>query len=152
MRVIHIQPAIPSYRIDFFDKLFLGYGNKIKVYYSVGSLGVLTKKAVSSDWAVPIGSVRRLPFGLIWQHGAASIKLMNGDILVLSGNPRYLSTLILLIKARILGVRVIWWGHYWSSTSKRWRQLLRFIPMLLSDAILFYTCLLYTSPSPRDRG
>lgn len=139
MRVIHLQPTIPSYRLDFFNKLFFVYKAKLKVYYSSGSLGVLTEDPVPNSWAVKIGEIKTLPFGLLWQHGAVKIKLYKNDILVLSGNPRYLSTLLLLFKAQILGVRVIWWGHYWSSTSKRWRQLLRFIPMLSANAILFYT-------------
>ncbi len=61
------------------------------------------------------------------------------DIVVLSGNPRQLSTLVLLIKARIAGAQVVWWGHYWSSTSRRWRQVLRHLLMTAADALLFYT-------------
>jgi glycosyltransferase involved in cell wall biosynthesis len=33
----------------------------------------------------------------------------------------------------------VWWGHYWSSTSRPWRAGLRLLLARLSDALLFYT-------------
>jgi len=83
--------------------------------------------------------MRRLPGGLLWQSGVAGLPIKQGDIVVLSGNPRQVSTLVLLVRARLRAARVVWWGHHWSSTSRRWRQILRYVPMALADAILFYT-------------
>lgn len=137
-KLLHIQPALPRYRLDFFERLHRKYSPDFKVFYSPGSLGALTEP-LSADWAVPVGPVRRLPGGLLWQSGVAGLPIQQGDIVVLSGNPRQLSTLVLLVRARLRSARVVWWGHYWSSTSRRWRQILRHLPMALADAILFYT-------------
>ncbi|MDT8328399.1 MAG: glycosyltransferase [Roseovarius sp.] len=136
--ILHIQPALPRYRLDFFERLHRCYAPGFKVIYSPGSLGALTRP-VSADWAVAVGPMRRLPGGLLWQSGVAGLPIGRGNIVILSGNPRQLSTLVLLVRARLRGARVVWWGHYWSSTSRRWRQILRHLPMALADAILFYT-------------
>jgi len=136
--IIHVQPALPKYRIDFFERLGRHFGSAIRVYYSPGSLGALTQH-VAADWAIAVGPMHWLPGGICWQPDVARISLRRDDVVVLSGNPRQISTLILLIRSKINGARVIWWGHHWSSTSKRWRQILRYLPMALADALLFYT-------------
>lgn len=136
--IVHVQPAIPRYRLDFFERLYCQFGNRLHVYYSPGTLGALTQP-IETDWAHTVGPMRDLPLGLAWQPGVARIPVERDDIVVLSGNPRQLSTLVLLIKARIAGAQVIWWGHYWSSTSRRWRQVLRHLLMTAADALLFYT-------------
>ena len=136
--IIQVQPALPRYRMDYFARLARHYGPAMAVYYSPGSLGALTQP-VSEDWAKAVGPMRWFFGGIGWQSGVAWLKLRQDDIIVLSGNPRQISTLILLIRAKLCGARVIWWGHYWSSTSRRWRQLIRHLPMAIADAILFYT-------------
>lgn len=135
--IIFVQPALPSYRIDFFDRIYESFGNRLRVYYSPGQLGSLTSQ-VNRPWAYEVGNINRIPGNLAWQRDVIDIPLRRNDILVLSGNPRHISTLILLFKAKVTSVRTVWWGHYWSSTSRRWRQVLRFLPMAMSDAILFY--------------
>ena len=136
--IIHVQPALPKYRHDFFERLSRVYNSKMKVYYSLGALGALTAP-VQFEWAFARLAIKPLPGGLSWQPGVAMLSIKKNDILVLSGNPRQLSTLILLFRAKACGAHVVWWGHYWSSTSQRWRQILRFVPMALADALLFYT-------------
>lgn len=136
--ILHVQPALPRYRLDFFERLSAEYGDRMQVFFSPGSLGALTRP-IEASWAVEVGPIHKLPGALLWQPGVARLPLRRGDVIVLSGNPRYLSTLILLLRARLRGAKVVWWGHYWSSTSRRWRQVLRYLPMALSNAILFYT-------------
>ena len=137
-RITHVQPALPRYRLDFFDRLSRQYGPSMKVHYSPGSLGALTR-TVDADWAVEAGAMRSVLGKLAWQPGIAGLAVDRGDIVVLSGNPRQLSTMVLLLRAKLSGAKVIWWGHYWSSTSRKWRQSLRRLPMSLADAILYYT-------------
>lgn len=136
--ILHIQPALPRYRLDFFERLHRRYGPEFQVIYSPGSLGALTQ-SVKASWAVSVPPIKRLPGGLFWQPGVASLYVSRGDTVILSGNPRQLSTIALLFRARMRGARVVWWGHNWSSTSRRWRQMLRYLPMALADALLFYT-------------
>lgn len=133
-----IQPYLPNYRLDFFKRLYRVYGPSLKLMYSPFPGDSLYIKP-NFPWAFSVGAWRELLFGFEWQNGVIDIPLKSGDFLVLSGNPRQLSTLILFLKAKFIGVRVIWWGHSWSSSSRRWRQILRFVPMFFSDAVILYT-------------
>lgn len=137
-RVVFVQPALPSYRLSFFDNLYKIYRNRLIVYYSPGQLGALTSSG-DRPWAFQAGGIRQLVGGLSWQCGVAGIPLERDDVLVLSGNPRNLSTLVLLARAKLLNLKIVWWGHYWSSSGRRWRQVIRFLPMAMADAKLFYT-------------
>lgn len=137
-RIIHIQPALPKYRVNFFQRLSSKYGNMIQVYYSNDKLLNALSEEKKYDWAKLLGPIRSC-LGVSWQSGAIFVGVEKGDFLVLSGNPRQISTLLLLIKGKIVGAKVIWWGHHWSSTSRSWRQKLRYLPMSLCDAVLFYT-------------
>ncbi len=140
MSVIIVQPAIPSYRVPFFNRLAESLGTDFRVYASrEPSLGALNANDEAHLWHRPLSPMRSVFPGLSWQSGAIAIPLVKGDILVVSGQPRTLSTLVLLVKARAAGARTIWWGHFWTSTSKRWRAAIRFALMGLSEAILFYT-------------
>ena len=76
--------------------------------------------------------------GIYWQFGALSINISEADYIVVCGDPRNLSTIFLLIKAKLQNKKTIWWGHYWSSTSKKYRQIIRIYISKLSSALLFY--------------
>lgn len=136
--ILHIQPALPRYRLDFFERLDRYYAPGFSVVYSPESLPAAARPR-DTDWAVPVGPMRRLPGGLLWQSGVSGLPIGRGDIVVLSGNPRRLSTLALLARARLRGARVVWWGHYWSSSSKNWRMALRLMLMRLAHGVVFYT-------------
>jgi glycosyltransferase involved in cell wall biosynthesis len=139
MNVVVLQPSVPSYRLGLFSRLAERLGSGFTVHASVQDLGVLTERAVRQAWERPLGPIRTILPGLLWQHGAMSISVRRGDVVIVSGAPRCLSNIAFLIKARLKGARTIWWGHYWSSTSRPWRAGLRMLLMQLSDAILFYT-------------
>ena len=138
MNIKIIQPSLPLYRVDFFERLARRYPQRVRIVYSPGSMGALTPP-VLADWAAPVGRMQQLPGGLLWQPGVAGVPVRRGDIIVLSGNPRQLSTLLLMVKVKMCGARAVWWGHNWSSTSRRWRQRLRQLPMAMADAVLLYT-------------
>ena len=140
-KIIFVQPALPKYRVDFFKRLSLRYDESLKVYFSSSSSLKSLEINEFYNWALELDPIYVLPYlaHLEWQPNIIGLKINKGDILILSGNPRQVSTLVLLLKAKLKGVKVVWWGQYWSSTSKRWRQILRFIPMSLSNALLFYT-------------
>lgn len=133
-----LQPALPAYRVPFFARLAETRPGQVIVYHSPTEVGGL-ECTVSAEWARRIGPLQSILPGALWQSGAASLPLARGDVLVLCGNPRILSTLVLTLRARTLGARVIWWNHYWSSTSRAWRMRLRLMLMRLAHGILFYT-------------
>lgn len=139
MKIIVIQPAVPTYRLTFFEKLSARLGARFCVYSSDLKLGVLTEQSTVPNWCRRVGSITNLIAGFQWQHGIMDIEVSKGDIVVIWGTVRALSSVTMLIKCRIKGAKTVWWGHYWSSTSTGWRVWLRKIIMNASDYLLFYT-------------
>ncbi|SCW94918.1 glycosyltransferase family 4 protein [Ancylobacter rudongensis] len=138
-RVVIFQPTLPNYRIDLFERLARSLECPVEVLHSPGQLGVLTKDDTSYPWARRLPAMRTLLPGLDWQPGVLTTRVGKGDLVVLSGAPRNLSNMLMLVWARLRGARTVWWGQYWSSTSRTHRFLLRLLLMKLSHAVLFYT-------------
>lgn len=139
-RVLIVQPALPAYRKDLFGRLARHFGSRFSVFTSrQDDLGILEGAGSLPDYAVGIGAVRRLFRGVDWQVGTLSIPLQRGDLLVLGGSARALTTPLLIMKARLKGAHVMWWGQYRSSTSTPFGAGLRHIMMARADAIVFYT-------------
>lgn len=139
-RVICLQPALPVYRLDFFDRCFTLLDGGLTVYYSASDLnGLETDQNAQPHWATMLGPIREVLPGVNWQDGTLAVPIRRGDVVVVAGAPRCLSNLAFLIWARLNGARTIWWGHYWSSTSKPWRYALRLALMRLSHSVVFYT-------------
>ena len=136
--LIIVQPAVPSYRVDFFSRLAATYPGNVIVHGSDEDMGALTSHTLP-NWYSALPVIRRSSFGFEWQPGAVSIPLKRRDILVVCGAPRSLSTIALMLRARWTGVKTIWWGHYWSATTRSWRFHLRMVLMRLADAVVFYT-------------
>lgn len=139
-RSIHVlQPAIPTYRHDFFDRLAQAFAGRFFVHASQQDLGALTQDGVHRDWVRQLGPIGRLLPGVTWQAGAVGLPLKRHDVLILSGAPRTLSNIVLMLRARMMGVHVIWWGHYLSPNSPFWRRTLRVALMRLAHGVLLYT-------------
>lgn len=139
MNIIAIQPALPHYRLDFFRRVNANLKNRLAVFYSPTELEGITAYTNPEPWANKIGPIRSILPGLEWQHGAMSIPIRRGDVVVVCGAPRTVSTLFVIAKARLFGAKVLWWGHFWSSTSKTWRFHLRLKILLSCDGVIFYT-------------
>lgn len=133
-----IQKSLPGYRFHFFDRLFDHPDAEGKVYFSSEKPFSHRHGNENPRWAHEMKSLLRLPFGFDWQPGVFGIPLSRGDLLVVGGNPRNLTILCLVIKAKMQRVTVVWWSHYWSSTSKSWRFRVRLMMMRLADALVFY--------------
>ncbi len=134
-----IQPTVPSFRLGFFDRLSAQLGKGFAVYASALQMGVLTSRSERPEWERPLGPIRPVAPGLEWQVGATSVPVGRGDVVVVFGNPRCLSNLALIVKARLVGAQSVWWGHFRSSTSRDWSTLMRLMLMRSADAALFYT-------------
>jgi len=139
VKIVIVQPEIPVYRLDFFEQLRSRLGDRLTVYASHGSLGALTETHCAEPWLKILGNTFKYREKLYWQRGAATIPIGRGDIVILSGAPRYLSNWWLFLRARALGARIVWWGHYRSSTSSGVGVWLRRTLMRLADHVLFYT-------------
>ena len=133
--IIIIQPAFPSYREELFKNLNDIFKEKLLICYSCSELNISHKIPNT----IITGEDVRFPGQLFWQRGVSTLPLKRNDILVVSGNLRYLSTIYLLVRARFIGVKTIVWGQYRSSTSKNWRMKIRLLLLRMGDALLFYT-------------
>ena len=137
-KILFVQPSIPLYRISFFKSLASGFGKFFTVIHSEGDLGELTP-SLQYPWSKCIGKVIKIGFGFVWQKNLINFTVKEDYIIVVSGNPRYLSTILFVLKAKLLGAKILWWGQYRSSTSKNWRVKLRLGLMKLANGIIFYT-------------
>jgi glycosyltransferase involved in cell wall biosynthesis len=131
--------VVPSYRKSFFEAVAAILGDKFVVYASDQDMGILTQQAGKEPWQRSLGAITRVLPGMQWQKGAISIPIKRGDVVVVSGAPRCLSNLVLLLKARLKGARTIWWGQLWSASSRWHRFILRLLLMRLAHSVLFYT-------------
>lgn len=138
IRVLFVQPEIPHYRLDFFTRLSHRPGLSITVAYSEAKQTNNTSQLKSTFPTLPLYPIFSF-FGLCWQPGLLSLDLTKYDVLVVAGNPRFISSLFLLAFARYLGIKTVSWAHYWSSTSNRFRQIIRLSLLSFVDAYLFYT-------------
>ena len=91
------------------------------------------------SWSKCIGDIINIGFGFLWQNNLLRCKIKKDDIVVISGNPRYISSIIFILKVKFFGGKVAWWSHYRSSTSKTWRMSLRLRLMQIANGIMFYT-------------
>lgn len=138
--VIFVQPTVPRYREEFFERVNSKLKNDhLSVYASNMDIGAISQNSKQPDWLNLLGGFRRILPGLSWQEGVLSIPVKKNDLLVISGAPRDVTNILLLIKANIVGAQTMWWGHYWSSSSKQWSASLRLKLLRLSNCALFYT-------------
>lgn len=138
-KITFVQPTIPSYRLDFFGALAEDFGRAFTVYSSSLDLGVLTEAQPEQSWSRPLGPLKKLFPGAYWQVGSLSIPIAKGDIVVVSGAPRCISNLVLLLWARMRGAKTVWWGQLWSASTRMHRYILRLLLMRLAHGVIFYT-------------
>jgi glycosyltransferase involved in cell wall biosynthesis len=141
MRVHLIMPVIPHYRVSLMDALAATPGIAFSTQASREFPGLPRSVDRLPAWADLDRPVRAY-FGerLFWQSGLGLPDgFTSGDVLIVIGNPRYLSNFPLIREARARGGGVVWWGHGWSSTSKAWRASLRYRLMNVADVVLLYT-------------
>jgi len=140
-RVQVIQPVVAAYRRPFFEALISSPSLQISVAASPRSPGLPDSVNCTSEH-IDISHACTGLFGgrLLWQRGLRlHPQLGPGDVLVVTGNPRFLSNLPLMLAARRRGAAVAWWGHGWSATSTPGRAAVRMRLMRLMDAIMVYT-------------
>jgi glycosyltransferase involved in cell wall biosynthesis len=139
---VHVQqPTVPHYRLAFFDAVAERLGHKLRVSASsrVGEGPVSVEEP--RDYLDLEHPCRELLGGrALWQFAMRpAANVGRGDVAVVCGNPRFLSSLRFAYLARRRGMAVVWWGHGWSPTSRRWRARVRGLLMRYMHAVLLYT-------------
>ena len=137
-RIRIFQPIVPEYRVPLFEELAGRYGDRIEVWASPkqGSDASCPMKGVRYDYAHPM---RRLG-PLVWQSGFCLRGLQRGDVAVVCGDVHQLSSLYVALAAKCKGIKVVWWGHHKSASSRRLGVVIRLmLARWLADAFLCYT-------------
>ncbi len=143
-RVVFVQSVVPEYRVAFFNGLDEKLKNKnctLQVYTARTRLGYPNTVKEHYQWLnkdcefLTIFN-KQLP----WQRKLLRIPMSKNTILFVSGDKKCIvSTIYLIIKARIKGSKLIWFGHlnYKGKfhTGFHFRRLL----MNKCNEILFYT-------------
>jgi glycosyltransferase involved in cell wall biosynthesis len=142
IKVLIQQPVIPAYRVAVFSALADRADLACEVHASMQAPGCPDTCSDEFAFAFHAHPCRTLWNGAaFWQAGLGIPSHFGpGDVLVASGNPRFLSTLRLILQAKRRRLGIVWWGHGWSASSKPLRASPRRVLMrLLADAWLLYT-------------
>lgn len=132
------QPIVPEYRVALFDGIGRKYGKRVDLWaaYRIGQDVSCPLESISCDY-----SHLMCKWGpIVWQTGLSLKGLGNGDVVVVCGDVHQFSSLWLALCAKLKGVKVVWWGHHKTATSKPFGVWIRLrIAKLLSDVYLCYT-------------
>ena len=132
-----VQPAMPEYRRGFLDRV--AQQLPIRVMYSTSSPDGASSHSSETAFDRDVVDCVPLPMYLFWQKGVvASVWRRPPRHLVIGGNPRYLSSVVAALVAKLKGVHITWWGHARSSTSGSFGTWLRTRMMRLADRVLVY--------------
>ena len=139
---VHVQqPTVPHYRVPFFDLLNERLDGRVRVSASPTVHSGPDSAPVHRRYLDLAHQCRPLAGGrAFWQQ--AMIPLADGtsgDVAVVSGNPRFLSTLRFARLARKHRMSIVWWGHGHSPGSSPLGERIREALMSRCDAVLLYT-------------
>jgi glycosyltransferase involved in cell wall biosynthesis len=135
------QPTVPHYRLPFFDAVDKRLQHRLCVSASRHVCGGPSSVTAQRDYLDLEHPCKEVWGGrAFWQRAMRpGPDVGPGDVVVVSGNPRFLSTLRLVYLAHRRGMGVVWWGHGWSPTSSETRARVRTRLMRTSHAVLLYT-------------
>lgn len=135
------QPVIPHYRVPLFLALSETPGINLEVFASMKAQG--SPATPDMEFPFKFNRIKHKTFlgnRLIWQKGALiPDNFRKGDVIVICGNPRYLSNYMLILKARIKGIGIVWFGHGYNKGHRVLSTFLKRQIMRLSDIVLLYT-------------
>ncbi|WP_371185687.1 glycosyltransferase family 4 protein [Thalassotalea maritima] len=141
-KLVIVQPALGRYRKGFINSLVkLNDTFNISIFCSpVDNSGVKSMRTIDNSIVYRKVNLTSLFGVFFWQSLVIEItklKLTKGDALVINGNPRFISSLIVSLIAKLRGADIYWWGHAWSSTSSRLGSMIRFRLMNFFNIILY---------------
>lgn len=139
VRVVVQQIALPKYRVPVLRALAERAGIDLTLVYS--EYPGLPSVEAKGFKAIKL-SLRRFLLGRqeFWWHKGQwdFVSRKHADVVILSWNTRYLSLVPGLIRARVLGIPAIVWGHGLSKTETALTFAARKMVARLAKAVLFY--------------
>ncbi|WHZ30326.1 MAG: hypothetical protein OJF51_005129 [Nitrospira sp.] len=138
-----VQPLVPEYRVPFFEALARSGQCNIQVFASAMLSGSQSLRSASVDH--PFINLNHPCIGylnhrVLWQKGLRlEERLRRGDVLVVCGNPRFLSNYPLIWRAKRRGIATVWWGIGTMPSQQHFTGMIRRFIMQWADSILLYT-------------
>jgi hypothetical protein len=143
LKVLIVQPTVPHYRAAFFRGVHARLNGQLEIQASAkipgGPDSVPASELPQVRCSLNHGLIAIRHNTLYWQKGLHLGDLGKGDVLFLSGNPRFLSIFPLIMKAKARGMGVIIQGHGWSSSSRPLLARIRHAMWHLGDVLFLYT-------------
>ncbi|MEZ8107178.1 glycosyltransferase family 4 protein [Vibrio cortegadensis] len=137
-RVAIQQPSLAKYRIPLYEALSNFDDMEFELIYSTNDDSLPNEKPTSFRGEyLPMKRFRVGRRVLMW-HSAQWSLVNDNDVVILSWDLQYLSLIPSLIKARMLGVKTILWGHGYSKNDSKIRKFLRDSVGRLANGLLFY--------------
>ncbi len=139
IRVLVQQAALPRYRVPVFRELAHRPGIGLKLVYSVTPglpnaqpEGFHAEQVEHRHWV--LGGQ-----DFTWHPGQFRyVSRRHADVAILSWSTRYLSLIPGLVKARLLGIPVVLWGHGYSKRERALTSWARRAVARLARAVVFY--------------
>lgn len=139
LRVALIQPSLPKYRVPVFRELANRPGIDLHVYY--GTVPGLPNAQPDGFAATPARTrILNIPFGGAEIHSPPPgvISRNSCDVAVFGWNLRFLNVPLALVKARLLRIPTVVWGHGYSKHERPFKQKLRIAMVRLADTAVLY--------------
>lgn len=141
IRVAVYQPVIPEYRVPFFSTLS-NIEDMAFTFFASREMAGCPPTSQRSDALnfIPCNATDFLHQRLFWQSGVKVPQdFQKGDVVVIGGNPRFLSNYPVIFTAKARGVGVVWWTHGHTPGPLRLTEKIRHKLMRLGDVFLLYT-------------
>lgn len=137
-RIRIFQPIVPEYRVALFNGLGRKYLGRIDIQAAQTRRRENSYPLSEMPYDYSHGFIHFGPF--LWQKGFSLQGLKRGDVVVVCGDIHELSSIAIALRARLRGLRVIWWGHHVSAQAKELKVKIRlWIAKRLADVMLCYT-------------
>lgn len=135
-----VQPVVPQYRVDFFERLKTALDDRLYIYCSSSWPNSPKSVNLEIDKFHSKLNVSSFKDKVFFQSVLPILKnIRSNDVVIISGNPRIISNYLIIVYCKAVGAKLVWWGHGWTAGSRGNRSKLRQKIMNLADAILLYT-------------
>ncbi|MFO0785093.1 MAG: glycosyltransferase family 4 protein [Phycisphaerales bacterium] len=140
IRTILCEPALAKYRLPAWRELASRPGISLRVEYSSdGQVQNVDPVGIDGNYT-PTRTILKRP-ELFWHPGypAALDAPARPDVVILNWNVRFLDGPVCILKARLKGVGVVFFGHGVSKNESPWRKRLRNFMGRRADCVLVYS-------------
>lgn len=135
MKIALIYNFAQHYRANIFTLM----DKDMDVDFYFGDHYLNVKKMDYSLLKHKVTEVRNIHFGpLIWQKNTIQLAWSDYDVFIMLGEPKCLTSWIILVLSRIYGKRLYFWSHGWYGREGLLKRIIKKIYFGLSDGVMLY--------------